>query len=379
MKYSREDLSEWIGIGSRPSFISFWGHIPGSGKVDKACLSQWYDCIFEVEGVRYHTAEQYMMAQKAALFSDRRAYAGIMASDSTADCGVLGRKIQGFDPKVWDRAKYGIVLKGSIAKFGQNPKLWSYLDSTGDSVLVEACTNDGIWGVGLGIDDPRTEDPSEWRGRNLLGFALMETRDILRRREEFEDGQEDGVLWERFTDCYIKDGDPPDYTNYEGIGIFREGDHFGILHPIHHTVVFPARFDDCEPMKTGFIREGSPSMDYSGDRTARIENAVFFARVRCLDRYGAVDSEGRVITPCKWDWIDAYGNAREGGLWGYVDLITGEEIPPQWPRSRDLRPGRPVWSAETETDWELGFLIANHVTHWETTMQLFREEQDPQA
>ena len=77
MKYSREDLSEWIGIGSRPSFISFWGHIPGSGKVDKACLSQWYDCIFEVEGVRYHTAEQYMMAQKAALFSDRRAYAGI--------------------------------------------------------------------------------------------------------------------------------------------------------------------------------------------------------------------------------------------------------------------------------------------------------------
>lgn len=379
MKYSREDLSEWIGIGGRPSFISFWGHTSDSGKVDRACLSQWYDCAFEVEGVRYHTAEQYVMAQKAALFNDRHAYAGIMASDSPADCRVFGRKLQGFDRKAWNLAKYGIVLKGSIAKFGQNPQLWSYLDDTGDSVLVEANPYDDVWGVRLSIDDPRTENPSEWRGRNMLGFALMETRDILRRRAEFEEDQDEGVLWDQFEDCYIKDGDPPDYTCYEGIGIFREGDRYGILHPIHRSAVFPARFDDCESMKTGFIREESLSRDYSGGGGARIENAVFFVRVRCLDRYGAVDSEGRVITPCKWDWIDAYGNARSGGLWGYVNLITGEEIPPQWPHSRNLRPGRLVWSAETETDWELGFLIANHVTHWETTMQLFREEQNPQA
>ena len=264
------------------------------------------------------------------------------------------------------------MLTGNLAKFGQNPELWSYLYHTWDSVLVEASPIDGIWGVQLGMDDPRIEDPKEWLGRNLLGFALMEARDILTHREEFEDTQEDGMIWDEFIDCYIKDGDPPDYTAYDGCGIYRENGLYGILHPNYQTIVSADQYDDCESMKTGFIREERPSFVY-GDRS-KVANAVYFVRVRRLDRYGVVDSEGRVVTPCKWDWIDAYGNARLGDLWGYVNLITGEEIAPQWPRSQDLRPGRRVWCAENETDWEMGFFSASHVTHWEMTMELFRGE-----
>lgn len=33
-------------------------------------LSQWYECPFEVEGVKYQTAEMWMMIQKAKLFGD---------------------------------------------------------------------------------------------------------------------------------------------------------------------------------------------------------------------------------------------------------------------------------------------------------------------
>lgn len=33
-------------------------------------LSQWYDCPFEHEGVKYATAEMWMMIQKAKLFGD---------------------------------------------------------------------------------------------------------------------------------------------------------------------------------------------------------------------------------------------------------------------------------------------------------------------
>lgn len=84
----------------------------------------------------------------------------------------------------WDRAKSGIVLKGNLAKLSQNPALWDYLDGTGDSVLVEASPYDGIWGVKLGSEDPGIEDPNRWRGENLLGFALVEARDILRDRGE---------------------------------------------------------------------------------------------------------------------------------------------------------------------------------------------------
>ena len=125
-----------------------------------------------------------MMAQKAALFCDMLTYSKIMAADNPGDYKALGREVQFFEPVAWDHAKYDIVLKGNLAKFGQNPELWDYLDGTGDSVLVEASPFDGIWGVKLGIEDSRIEDPNQWGGENLLGFALMEARDILRERRE---------------------------------------------------------------------------------------------------------------------------------------------------------------------------------------------------
>lgn len=180
MKYTREQIMERFSKGERTPVIAFWGHTPNPKKITKACFSQWYDCSFEVDGVRYHTAEQYMMAQKAALMNDQETLARIMASDSPADYKALGREVRNFDAARWDQEKYRIVLRGNLAKFSQNPELFRFLDGTGDSVLVEGSPYDGIWGVRLGIQDPRIQDPAQWQGENLLGFALMETRDLLR-------------------------------------------------------------------------------------------------------------------------------------------------------------------------------------------------------
>ena len=183
MKYNREMLIGRQRRGEKLSFIPFWGHTPNSNRINRACLSQWYDCRFEADGVQYHTAEQYMMAQKAMLFRDMATHARIMAADHPRDYKALGRQVRPFDAAVWDRARYDVVVRGNLAKFGQNPALWQFLDSTGDCVLVEASPYDAVWGVKLGIDDPRIGDPALWGGENLLGFALMEARDLLRNRE----------------------------------------------------------------------------------------------------------------------------------------------------------------------------------------------------
>ncbi len=186
MKYTREDVIARYNAGEPLEILPFWGHRPNARKITKACFSQWFDCRFTVDGVEYHTAEQYMMAQKAQLMGDPDTYQKILAAQEPKEYKSLGRNVQHFDPKLWDMAKYAVVLKGNLAKFSQNPAFREFLDSTGDSVIVEASPFDAIWGVKLRLGNPALLDPNQWQGQNLLGFALMETRDILRERKQKE-------------------------------------------------------------------------------------------------------------------------------------------------------------------------------------------------
>ena len=75
---------------------------------------------------------------------DSSTYAEILAADNPKDYKDLGRKVEHFDASLWDREKYNIVLKGNLSKFSQNPELYEFLDSTGDSVLVEGSPYDTI-------------------------------------------------------------------------------------------------------------------------------------------------------------------------------------------------------------------------------------------
>ena len=70
-----------------------------------------------------------------------------------------------------------VIYEGLIAKFSQNESLWDQLKDTGDAVLAECAVKDQIWGIGLSMTDESRFDRHKWRGQNLLGYALMMTRD----------------------------------------------------------------------------------------------------------------------------------------------------------------------------------------------------------
>ena len=73
-----------------------------------------------------------------------------------------------------------VMLDVLWAKFSQNATLKMFMLSTGDAIIVEASPRDRLWGIGMGELNPNVRDPKKWRGQNLLGKALMETRKRLR-------------------------------------------------------------------------------------------------------------------------------------------------------------------------------------------------------
>ncbi len=180
MKYNLDWLINESQSRREINYLFFWGHQPNKdGTIGKSCLSQWWESDFEMDSVTYKTAEHYMMAEKARLFEDEAILHKILIAKSPAEAKELGRQVKNFQPKVWEEIRYDIVKKGNLYKFGQNPDLKTYLLNTKNQVLVEASPVDTIWGIGMAKDNPAAAQPEQWKGLNLLGFALMEVRDEL--------------------------------------------------------------------------------------------------------------------------------------------------------------------------------------------------------
>ncbi|MFD0317563.1 NADAR family protein [Streptomyces flavalbus] len=178
---SREALVRAVRAGAAIKYLHFWGHRPtADGRVGASCLSQWWPSPFEVDGVRYATAEHWMMAAKARLFGDADAERAALAAGHPSEAKKAGRLVRGFEEAVWRRERLALVTEGNVHKFAAHTELREYLLRTGDRVLVEASPVDRVWGIGLAATDEGASDPERWRGENLLGFALMAARERLR-------------------------------------------------------------------------------------------------------------------------------------------------------------------------------------------------------
>lgn len=64
--YTLSDLQAACRRQEKLKYLYFWGHTPNQkGTIGKNVFSQWYPAAFEIGGIRYATAEHYMMAEKA--------------------------------------------------------------------------------------------------------------------------------------------------------------------------------------------------------------------------------------------------------------------------------------------------------------------------
>lgn len=124
-----------------------------------------------------------MMAQKALLFGDIASFELIVEDPRSSPRAVkaVGRRVRGFDEDIWVQERERIVVEGNMLKFEQNRALREKLLATGDKILVEASSEDRIWGIGFA--EKHAMANQEWWGLNLLGKALMDVRKMLREQD----------------------------------------------------------------------------------------------------------------------------------------------------------------------------------------------------
>lgn len=157
------------------SMVLFW-------RTDEV-FSNWHPAFFfDGKGRRFANSEQYMMWAKAFLMGDLESADLMFQHRDPRVLKDLGRQVRNYREDLWEQHRLAVMVCGCFFKFSQNPAMAAQLMASGDLELVEASPYDCIWGIGLEESDPRCQDKMQWRGRNLLGEALMIVRDLLARK-----------------------------------------------------------------------------------------------------------------------------------------------------------------------------------------------------
>lgn len=183
-KYSREWLLEKENNGEeiRKNCIFFWDGIYSNWHKSPFNPSHFKKLISYKIDHEFDNNEQFFMYCKAKHFRDEETAKVILGTPNPATSKKLGRKVKGFNSEEWDRVKEIFMLDGLYCKFLSNKVLLDELLDTRDKFLVEASPFDKIWGIGIGESEARFRLVSEWKGENLLGKCLMETRESLRSK-----------------------------------------------------------------------------------------------------------------------------------------------------------------------------------------------------
>ena len=136
----------------------------------------WY------KGKEYAFPELAYQVIKALHFGDTTTADAIASCPTPLDATRLGSTVVGFDQDAWDLVKYKVMLGITRAKAYANEDFYNCLMATGSKVLLEASASDTEFGVGMPLYHPTINDPTTWKGKNLMGICLMELRTSFQRK-----------------------------------------------------------------------------------------------------------------------------------------------------------------------------------------------------
>jgi ribA/ribD-fused uncharacterized protein len=146
-------------------------------------FSNFYEVDFEMDGVKFKSAEHAFQYAKAKKFGDDTIAEKILKAKSAQSAKAFGKKVANFKEEEWTAEKDDLMRKIIRAKFRSNPEITKKLLDTGDRVLAEANPRDRYWGIGTSADTEKAKNPAKWVGENRLGKILMEVREELRGEE----------------------------------------------------------------------------------------------------------------------------------------------------------------------------------------------------
>lgn len=133
-------------------------------------------------GIKFLTTEQAYMWYKASFFNDRESLNKLSVYGLHATVAKkYGSEVKNYNDDAWEFMRYKYMVYVNYLKYSQSEELKQKLIDTNEMILVEASPIDLTWGIGYDekTSDSILIDESKWKGRNLLGKAIMEVRDLL--------------------------------------------------------------------------------------------------------------------------------------------------------------------------------------------------------
>ena len=154
-----------------PEIVFFFSKDPENKE-----FSNFYETEFELDGVKYKSAEHAYQGIKAKTFGDNEAFEKVIKAKSAQSAKAAGKKVKDYKEDTWKEKKDEIMKTVLRAKFTQNLELRKKLLDTGDKLIANADSRDKYWGIGTSANTSMATDPKKWKGENKLGKMLEELR-----------------------------------------------------------------------------------------------------------------------------------------------------------------------------------------------------------